>query len=269
MLWDTHMHCNFSADSDADPLDMIKSAKSKGLAGITFTDHYDYDYPTEYGDFYLDIDNYYPTMKKIAEAQSDDSFTILNGLEVGIQPHIVSECNETVGSFPYDFIIGSTHLVDKGDPYFESFWKRGSEDALLKRYYECILENITVFTNFDTLGHLDYAFRYAPTKANRINTYLPYTDVIDAILERIIKLDKALEVNTAAFRKGMGAPNPAPSIIKRYKELGGKLITIGADAHYPKDVAADFDKLPDLLNECGFTEYVVYKNRKPEAYPLR
>ena len=31
----------------------------------------------------------------------------------------------------------------------------------------------------------------------------------------------------------------------------------------------DFDKLPDLLEDCGFKEYVVYKNRKPEAYPFR
>ena len=97
---------------------------------------------------------------------------------------------------------------------------------------------------------------------------MPYADIIDAILERIIKLDKALEINTAAFRKGMGAPNPAPSIIKRYHELGGKLITIGADAHEPSDIAADFNRLPDLLKDCGFNEFVVYKNRKPQSYPI-
>ena len=44
MLWDTHMHCHFSGDSDADPKDMISAAIQKGLDGICFTDHQDFDY---------------------------------------------------------------------------------------------------------------------------------------------------------------------------------------------------------------------------------
>lgn len=43
-MWDQHMHCMFSGDSDADPVLMIKSAINKGLDGICFTDHLDYDY---------------------------------------------------------------------------------------------------------------------------------------------------------------------------------------------------------------------------------
>ena len=115
---------------------------------------------------------------------------------------------------------------------------------------------------------MDYAFRYAKSEAVKNNTHKPYADIIDTILERIIKLDKALEVNTAALRKGMKGPNPATSIIKRYRELGGKLITLGADAHTPEDVAADFDRLPEILNNCGFKEFAVYQKRKPMLYPL-
>lgn len=268
MFWDNHMHCNFSGDSTAEPIDMINSAKEKGLRGITFTDHLDIDYPEQFGFFDLDLKNYYPTMHALALQESTSSFTILNGLEVGIQPHVINKCNEAVSEYPYDFIIGSTHLVDKWDPYFDSFWERDNEVNLLNRYYESILENITAFTNFDTVGHLDYAFRYVKNPDIKLNTHMPYAEIIDAILEQIIKLDKSLEINTAAFRKGMDAPNPAPSIIKRYHELGGKMITIGADAHTPKDVGADFEKLPELLNSCGFKEFLVYKNRKPEAYPI-
>ena len=45
MFWDTHLHCNFSGDSSADPEDMIRSAIEKNLDGICFTDHIDWDYP--------------------------------------------------------------------------------------------------------------------------------------------------------------------------------------------------------------------------------
>jgi len=262
------MHTNFSGDSDARPSDMIKTARAKSLRGMTFTDHLDLDYPEEFGFFDLDLQHYYPSHRKLADEVSNDNFTVLVGLEVGIQPHIADRCKKIVHEHPYDFIIGSTHLVDKWDPYFDSFWEQGSETELLKRYYECILENINAFSDFDSLGHLDYAFRYVKTPSIKADTHKPYSEIIDAILATIIKMDKALEVNTAALRKGMTGPNPAPSIIKRYRELGGKMITIGADAHTPEDIAADFDKLPGILNSCGFKEFVVYKNRKPEAYPI-
>ncbi len=269
MFWDNHMHCNFSGDSEAEPIDMIQTARKKGLRGMTFTDHLDLDYPKEFGFFDLDIENYYPFHSKLARECSDESFTVLTGLEVGIQPHITDKCTEIVNAHPYDFIIGSTHLIDKWDPYFESFWERGDEKALLNRYYECILENISCFTDFDTVGHLDYAFRYAPTTEYKNNTHEPYREIIDAILEKIIKMDKALEVNTAGLRKGLAYPNPAKSIIQRYHELGGKLITTGADAHCPEDIAADFDILPELLGECGFKEYAVYIKRKPQMFPFK
>ena len=268
MFWDNHMHSNFSGDSDTPPIDMIKSAKAKGLRGITFTDHLDIDYPQQYGFFDLDLENYYPTQHELALQESTKDFTILTGLEIGIQPHVVEGCYKAAKGYDYDFIIGSTHVFDRQDPYFESFWEGGNEVTLLNRYYECILENIQAFTDFDSVGHLDYAFRYCKNPQIRNNTHEPYKDIVDAILEKIIQMDKALEINTAAFRKGMSNPNPAASIIKRYHNLGGKLITIGADAHVPEDIAADFDKLPSLLKECGFNEYYVYKNRKPEPYPL-
>ncbi len=269
MLWDNHMHSNFSGDSEAAPIDMINAARAKGLRGMTFTDHFDSDYPEKFGFFELDLENYYPAQHALALQQTTEDFTVLTGLEVGIQPHVADICRKAVRDYDYDFIIGSTHLVDKWDPYFDSFWERDLAPNLLKRYYECILENITAFTDFDSVGHLDYAFRYVKDPIIKNNTHKPYAEIIDAILEKIIKMDKAMEVNTAALRKGMLGPNPAPSIIKRYHELGGKLITLGADAHCPEDVAADFDKLPALLADCGFTEFAVYQNRKPTLYPLK
>ena len=173
MFWDNHMHSNFSGDSDAAPIDMINSAKAKGLLGITFTDHIDIDYPKEYGFFDLDLDNYYIFQHALALEQSTEDFTILTGLEVGLQPHIAKKCQAVVNLFPYDFIIGSTHIVDRLDPYFDDFWQQGSEKAALDRYYACILENINAFTDFDSLGHLDYAFRYAKTPDIKNNTHNP------------------------------------------------------------------------------------------------
>ncbi|MDY3040455.1 MAG: histidinol phosphate phosphatase, partial [Roseburia inulinivorans] len=50
----------------------------------------------------------------------------------------------------------------------------------------------------------------------------------------------------------------------RYRELGGEIITIGADAHKPEHVAFDFAKVPSILKDAGFDYFTVFRERKPE-----
>lgn len=95
-MWDQHMHCMFSGDSDADPVLMIKSAISKGLDGICFTDHLDYDYKEEPGLFDLDIAAYEKRIKRLAIVLKEKGcpVNIHWGIEIGLQPHITDKNNE-------------------------------------------------------------------------------------------------------------------------------------------------------------------------------
>ena len=63
-------------------------------------------------------------------------------------------------------------------------------------------------------------------------------------------------------------PNPCRALIRRYRQLGGEIITIGADAHSPDKISYAFDKAADILVDCGFTYYTVFKDRKPEFIKL-
>lgn len=266
-LWDNHMHSAFSGDSEANPLDMIEAAKAKGLAGMTFTDHLDLDFFDEPGVFDLDLPDYYEKQHAIALDASTEDFTVLTGVEVGLMPSVADRNNALLSGIDFDFILGSTHQVDNHDPYFDSFWAGKNEKDLFIRYYESVLENINTFDNFDSLAHLDYIFRYSRVDKTQ-DTYTPYRDLVDAVLEKIIKMDKALEINTGAYIKAMPEPNPGSAIIKRYHEMGGRLITLGADAHEPKNVAIGFEKLPAILSDAGFKEFYVYKKRVPHAVAL-
>ena len=268
MLWDNHMHSSFSGDSEAAPIDMINAARARGLRGMTFTDHLDIDYKEEPGLFDLNIADYYEKQHALALEQSEDEFTVLTGIEIGLQPHVADQNRQAVTQAPFDYVIGSTHVVDGRDPYYEAFWKQGDTAALCRRYYENILENISCYSDFDALGHLDYMFRYHPVIAERTNSHQPYADVIDAILEKIIAMDKALEINMGALKKGLAEPNPCVSIIKRYHELGGRLITLGADAHEPAHVALGYEGLPELLKQCGYREFAVYIGRVAHMAPV-
>lgn len=267
MLWDTHMHCHFSGDSDATPESMILSAKQKDLAGICFTDHLDYDYPNDPNEFLLDIPAYKSSILKLKEGNSSN-LSILWGIELGLQPQLVERNNFVTKTNDFDFVIGSSHVVHNVDPYYPEYYENRSEKDAYLEYFSSILENIKLGFDFDVYGHLDYVVRYGPTK-NDNYYYKDYSDIIDAILKELISQGKGIELNTGGFKYGLGHPNPCEDILKRYKELGGEIITIGADAHKPEHVAFDFHKVPDLLESVGFSYATVFKNRKPEFYKIK
>lgn len=266
MFWDQHMHCNFSGDSDALPEDMIKAGIAHGLSGICFTDHLDYDYPEEPNIFLLDFDNYFKVLSDLREKYAD-KISVNIGIELGLQTQAAGQNLAVAEKYPFDFIIGSSHVVNHMDPYYPEFFAGRDEDAAYMEYFESVLENINSDVDFDVYGHIDYVVRYGPNK-NAFYTYEKFKDIIDEILTQLISKGKGIEVNTGGFKYGLGHPNPTEDIIKRYRELGGEIITMGADAHVPEYVAYEFDKTAQIIKNCGFKYYTVFKNRKAEFIPL-
>lgn len=260
-LWDTHMHSQFSGDSDTPQEEMIHSAIEKGLAGICFTDHLDIDYPKEPDLFLLDLANYHASVMAYQETYQD-KLPIRFGVELGLQPHLAGLHSDILSQYPFDFVIGSSHVVHGFDPYYLDFYEGRDEKTAYLEYFESILENITAFDGFDVYGHIDYVVRYGPT-TNQNYHWEDYKDVIDEILRQLISRGKGIEINTGGFKYGLGHPNPTEEIIRRYRELGGEIITLGADAHKPEHVAFDFAKVPSILKEAGFTYYTVFEKRKP------
>ena len=272
-MYDTHMHTHWSGDSEADPRDMIAAARKKQLSGITFTDHLDWDYRTEPGLFDLDLPHYCPTMRELATSCQEEGFRIRVGIELGLQPHLAARHRALLEEYDFDFCIGSIHQVDGEDPYYDACWEGKSISEAYRHYFQATLDNLNAFFEIDALGHLDYISRYGMRVAAargedgtlRLSDYL---GEIDAILHFLIRHNIALEVNTGSFRYGYPQPNPSAEILSRYHELGGRLLTLGADAHKPADVAIGFDRLPALLKDCGFDCYYVYDKRQPVEVPL-
>ncbi len=266
MLWDTHMHTSFSGDSEAAPRDMIQRAYELGLGGICITDHLDLDYPEEPELFLLDFSRYFPVLKGLADDYAN-KLSVCVGIELGLQPHLAETHRQLLREHSFDFVIGSSHVVHGMDPYYPAYYEGRSQADAYQEYFASILENIAAFDEFDVYGHLDYVVRYGPQK-NEGYSYAAYRDVIDEILKILIKKGKGIEINTAGFKCGLGHPNPTEDILKRYKELGGEILTIGADAHQPAHIAYDFEKLPALLQACGFSYFTVFRQRKAQFIKL-
>lgn len=266
MFSDSHIHSWFSGDSETDPEAMIKRAIYLNMETITFTEHLDLEFPQEELDFTLDIDEY---TKNISELSSKyySKIEILTGIESGLEPELKDKISNYIKGKPFDFIIGSSHVVNRMDPYSPEFFKKYTEREGFESYFKSIIENLKAGHDFDVYGHIDYIVRYAPNK-NTNYSYFDYSDIIDEILKIIIEKDKGIEINTAGFKYGLNSPNPDINIIKKYHELGGEIITIGSDAHTPNHIGFYFNMIEPILLECGFRYYNIFKKRNPEFIKL-
>ncbi len=266
-LWNNHMHCYFSGDSDTPMKDMIEGSVDNNMAGITFTDHLDLDYYHNNGRFDLDIEGYRKCYDSLTKNGSyEGQIEVLWGIELGLQPHLSKIHDALISTHNFDYVIGSTHQVDKYDPYYPDYFNDYGVKGGVRRFFEVTKENITAYKNFDSYGHLDYVVRYNE-EAKKL-PYSEYSDIIEEILQLLIENDKSLEINTAAYKFGLKEPNPCIATIKKYNDMGGKLITLGSDAHKVEQIPVGYDKIRQILKDCGFDSYYVYKNRQPFEYEL-
>lgn len=261
---DYHVHSCFSSDSDAPLEGIIETALQKGLDTICLTDHHDIDFPVNaWGmDFQLDTPAYLAALALMQE-QYADKIDIRIGVELGLMGHIADAVQAYVSAYPFDFIIGSSHLVNKTDPYDAVYFEGRTETEAYRAYFESILENAAVTKAYDVYGHLDYVVRYGPTR-NQNFRYADYADIFEEILKLLIRDGKGIEINTAGLYKGLGYPHPHMDILKRYRELGGEIVTVGSDDHITANIAYGFDMAEQYLLDAGFKYYTVFKKQKPE-----
>ncbi len=269
IIADCHLHSEFSSDSHARIADLLHQAVQKGMHCFYLTDHHDIDFPPEAAgglDFQLDTSRYLDCLSDLKE-QYRGQIEIRTGVELGLMSHISDRLKAYTTRYSFDFIIGSSHLVDGMDPYYPEYYKGRSQTEAYRAYFASIYENIQAFQDYDVYGHLDYVVRYGPTKNSNWN-FADYADLFEQILKTLIAQGKGIELNTAGLYKGLGYPHPHRDILNRYKELGGEIITIGSDAHSPEYLGYGFGLAEELLLDCGFRYYTLFHDRKPEFLPL-
>ncbi len=259
MKADFHVHTGFSYDSESTPEEMVRAAIQKGLQVICITDHHDVDFvePAE-----IEFEKYWETLLQLKERYKDQC-EILVGMEFGMQSHLGKVCEQLASKYSFDFIIGSVHLFDGYDPYYPDYFQQIEDEEGYRRAFELTLEGLRATKEIDVLGHMDYITRYG-TEKEAAYSYAKYADYIDPVLKHLVENGKGLEVNTSGWKYGLTYAHPHQDILKRYKEFGGEIITIGSDAHKPEHVAYDFDRVKAYLEACGFAYYTEFRNRTPK-----
>ena len=262
MLIDYHVHSRFSFDSKADIDEIVKNAINKGIKKIAITDHFD---PYNEDREYLVYDRL-GCKEEIFKAKEKykKEIDIVYGVELGQVHTYEKECTNLLKQLNYEFVLCSLHnLRGDLDLYYMNFTK-DNINFHMKNYMLELVETAK-FYDYDILSHLDLPKRYV--KPFTFNIF-DYTDLLDEVLKIVIEKGRGIELNLSGLRQGLGETLPHPSVLKRYKELGGHIITIGSDAHYPQHVGANLEDGIKIIKEIGFKYITAYNNRKPEFFKI-
>lgn len=264
-LSDSHVHSDCSRDANDPTMMMCESAARLGLYSITMTDHCECNaYRTEGYDKSA-RQSYFEARK--AGAVFHGRLNIYSGVELGQPMQDLSAADDVLEACDFDFVLASVHSTKNNVDFYDMDYARTDIDDALNRYFNEIQEMIE-WGKFDSLAHLTYPWRYIVGEHNMKIDDKKYAGRIDEVLKALILRHKALEVNTSGLRQKIGTTLPDLSIIARYRELGGKLITVGSDAHRWADVGGGVEKGFSLLLSAGFHHFTVYQHHIPKFLPI-
>ncbi len=270
MRADMHTHSESSHDSVCRIEDMARSQFEKGTEFFAVTDHFDTDSYLDY-DVFAPIQTAAETVKRLNE-QNGGQQLLLAGVEISEgfwHPEVYEKIRRLVD---YDVVIGSVHLVKYKEltrAYsgidFSQLPKEVTAEYL-DAYFDDVLTMLDTI-DFDILAHLTCPLRYINGKYHIGMELTAYTEKIETILAEIIRKEIALEVNTSSFSM-LQDFMPTTDILKKYRAMGGKLLTLGSDAHVAENASVHFDKALETVKDLGFDSIYYFKNRKPFELPI-
>lgn len=265
---DCHTHCDFSHDSTAPARDMIESALAKGLSYFAITDHCDKDCEVLPGYEYIRQIDLPRRFEEITSLRDEyrGKIDVAVGIEYGWLAAADPLYIEINKQYETDIIINSVHLVSGEDCYFAPFFDKRTRREAYTEYLQDVSASVDAPYDYDVIGHIGYVIRKAPYE-DKVMRYADYSDLLDEILRKLIAKGKALELNSHAEGTGLDFL-PEPDTLRRYRELGGELVTFGSDAHAPENIARNFDLVCEALKAAGFKYLFKYKAHSPVAIKL-
>ncbi len=259
-MFDYHLHSRLSHDSTESPENIVATAERLGLREICFTDHYDHaSDPNGVHDLFS-LDRYAEEFDRLRS----DKVLLRRGVEYGLTEWNSPELDALASQREFDYIIGSVHNVGGWDPYYKEYW--GTTDDPFGKYLEQTLACVKAHDNFDALGHINYVCKSAYNPTKKPLRYADYRDICDEIMKILAQRGRGMEINTSGCDR-VGDFLPSADYLRRFRELGGEIVTVGSDAH-------DVSRLGQYTAEaaklaCEIFGYVcTFEKRKPIFHKL-
>lgn len=252
LLYESHCHTPLCRHSVGEPEAYAQCALERNFAGINITCHG--PTPREWGHCMKSYE--WPEYLAICARARDEyagRIDVKTGIECDFLPSLASYWRDFLASNELSHVLGSVH--PQVDEYRRMYWNGDAFDYQ-KKYFD-LLAQAAETGLFDTLSHPDLVKNSVADDWN-IERVMP---IVERALDRIAATKVAMELNTSGLNKKIREMNPAPAILRAMNARGVRVV-IGADAHVPERVGADFEDALDVLKSCGYDEISFFVDRK-------
>ena len=261
-MFDYHMHSTVSFDGHDTPEAMLKVAQERGLKEVCFTDHIDHEVNVEKEIMVFNQEDYDAAYERIHA----EGLKVRFGVEYGIKPNNVRQMKEDMKRRDFDFVLGSVHMVNEMDVYVEPYWETRDIPTAYQEYLEEVYACVKAHEDFDVLGHLTFISKGRANPTHELLHYKDYREIVDEILRELARKDKGMEINTSGVDR-CGGFLPTADFFRRFKELGGRIVTIGSDAHDAVRVGQYSDVACEIMKDI-FGYVCTFEKRQPIFHKL-
>ena len=251
-MFDQHVHSNFSFDSN-EALENYINVSNKN--DIVTTEHLDFANPIiNYEDSSI---NYLKYIEEIDSLNKKYSNKFFSGIEIGYTPNSEKRIEDFLKNKNFNLKLLSIHQNGLFD-YMCVNKKLISLEAFIQEYFEQMIQALESSIEFNVLAHFEYGIRIVDISVTDFDSLA--SKFLHKIIELIIKKEIAFEVNTKSIYK-YKKENLYSYMIEKYLKKGGKLFTLGSDAHNIKDYAYKFDEARKFLLARNVKEIILFKDK--------
>ena len=251
-MFDQHVHSNFSFDSN-EALENYINVSNKN--DIVTTEHLDFANPViNYEDSSI---NYLKYIEEIDSLNKKYSNKFFSGIEIGYTPNSEKRIEDFLKDKNFNLKLLSIHQNGLYD-YMCVNKKLISLEALIQEYFEQMIQALESSIEFNVLAHFEYGIRIVDISVIDFDSLA--SKFLNKIIELIVKKEIAFEVNTKSMYK-YKKENLYSYMIEKYLKKGGKLFTLGSDAHNIKDYAYRFDEARKFLLARNVKEIILFKDK--------
>ena len=251
-MFDQHVHSSFSFDSNENLENYINVCNENDM--IT-TEHLDFENPIiNYKDSSIDYLKYVGQIKNLNKKYSNKFFL---GIEIGYTPNSEKRTEDFLKDKNFNLKLLSIHQNGNYD-YMCVNKKLISLEVLIQEYFEQMIQALESSIEFNVLAHFEYGLRMIDISIIEFDNLASV--FLNKIIELIVKKEIAFEVNTKSMYK-YKKENLYNYMIEKYIKKGGRLFTLGSDAHNIREYAYKFDEAKKFLLSKNIKEIILFKDK--------
>ena len=251
-MFDQHVHSSFSFDSNENLENYINVCNENDM--IT-TEHLDFENPIiNYEDSSIDYLKYIEEIESLNAKYLNKFFS---GIEIGYTPNSEKRIEDFLKDKKFNLKLLSIHQNGIYD-YMCVNKKLISLEILIQEYFEQMIQALESSIKFNVLAHFEYGLRMIDISIIEFDNLASV--FLNKIIELIVKKEIAFEVNTKSMYK-YKKENFYNYMIEKYIKKGGRLFTLGSDAHNIKEYAYKFDEAKKFLLSKNIKEIILFKDK--------